>query len=73
MQEAYEFFIGYAYRHASESSLIRYAKIAMLLPNKTVRDVALRCRWMTKKESGKRRKEDHNLSKKCKDKKVHIC
>lgn len=46
-QEAHEFFIGYAYRHASESSIIRYAKIAMSLPNKTVRDVALRCRWMT--------------------------
>ncbi|THU58987.1 hypothetical protein C4D60_Mb03t20250 [Musa balbisiana] len=58
--------------HASESSIIRYAKIAMSLPNKTVRDVALRCRWMTKKESGKRRKEDHNLSKKSKDKKERV-
>ncbi|XP_064956175.1 uncharacterized protein LOC103979385 isoform X1 [Musa acuminata AAA Group] len=61
-----------AARHASESSIIRYAKIAMSLPNKTVRDVALRCRWMTKKESGKRRKEDHNLSKKSKDKKERV-
>ncbi|CAL9048367.1 uncharacterized protein LOC135586794 [Musa acuminata AAA Group] len=59
-------------KHASESSIIRYAKIAMSLPNKTVRDVALRCRWMTKKESGKRRKEDHNLSKKSKDKKERV-
>ncbi|KAK4566580.1 hypothetical protein RGQ29_002735 [Quercus rubra] len=53
----------------SESNIIRYAKIAMLLQNKTVRDVALRCRWMTKKENSKRRKEDHNLTRKNKDKK----
>ena len=34
-------------RFSSEASIIRYAKIAMKLQNKTVRDVALRCRWMT--------------------------
>ena len=34
-------------RYASESILVRYAKIAMKLKDKTVRDVALRCRWMT--------------------------
>lgn len=34
-------------RFASESNIIRYAKIAMQLKNKTVRDVALRVRWMT--------------------------
>nr|GMC59632.1 rho GTPase-activating protein gacM [Ipomoea batatas] len=55
--------------YASESNLVRYAKIAMQLNDKTVRDVALRCRWMTKKENGKRRKEDQNSSKKSKDKK----
>jgi len=33
-------------RYASDSSVVRYAKIAMQLPNKTVRDVALRSRWM---------------------------
>ncbi|GAB4825455.1 hypothetical protein Ancab_008328 [Ancistrocladus abbreviatus] len=57
-------------KYASESTLIRYAKIAMLLPDKTVRDVALRCRWMNKKEISKRRKEDH--SRKSKDKKEKI-
>jgi hypothetical protein len=41
----------------------------MKMKDKTVRDVALRCRWMTKKENGKRRKEDHS-SRKSKDKKV---
>jgi len=44
----------------------------MKLPEKTVRDVALRCRWMNKKESGKRKKEDHNSSKKSKDKKEKV-
>ncbi|XP_022857966.1 uncharacterized protein LOC111378918 isoform X2 [Olea europaea var. sylvestris] len=56
-------------KYASESSIIRYAKIAVQLKNKTVRDVALRYRWMTKKETSKRRKEDLNASRKSKDKK----
>ncbi|KAF8402373.1 hypothetical protein HHK36_013328 [Tetracentron sinense] len=34
-------------KYASESIMVRYAKIAMQLNDKTVRDVALRCRWMT--------------------------
>nr|CAB3487505.1 unnamed protein product [Digitaria exilis] len=57
-------------KYASDAPVIRYAKIAMKLPEKTVRDVALRCRWMNKKESGKRKKEDHNSSRKSKDKKI---
>ena len=36
----------YACRYGSVSSILRYAKIAMELPSKTVRDVALRARWM---------------------------
>ncbi|XP_011043577.1 PREDICTED: uncharacterized protein LOC105139000 isoform X2 [Populus euphratica] len=55
-------------KYAMETNVVRYAKIALQLPNKTVRDVALRCRWMTKKENSKRRKED-NLVRKSKDKK----
>ncbi|KAG8369462.1 hypothetical protein BUALT_Bualt14G0016200 [Buddleja alternifolia] len=58
-------------QYASESNIIRYAKIAVQLKNKTVRDVALRCRWMTKKEISKRRKEDFN-SRKCKDRKDKV-
>ncbi|XP_073048724.1 uncharacterized protein [Primulina eburnea] len=50
-------------KYASESNIIRYAKIAQQLKNKTVRDVALRCRWMTKKEITKRRKDDFNVRK----------
>ncbi|MBA0669662.1 hypothetical protein Goklo_029294 [Gossypium klotzschianum] len=42
----------------------------MRLKDKTVRDVALRCRWMTKKENGKRRKEDHISTRKSKDRRV---
>jgi hypothetical protein len=35
-------------RFASETAnLSKYIKIAALLPEKTVRDVAMRCRWMT--------------------------
>ncbi|KAG9138561.1 hypothetical protein Leryth_012897 [Lithospermum erythrorhizon] len=57
-------------RYATQNNIVRYAKIAMHLKDKTVRDVALRIRWMSKKENGKRRKEDHNPSRKSKDKKL---
>ncbi|MBA0878557.1 hypothetical protein Goshw_017252 [Gossypium schwendimanii] len=56
--------------YASDSTLVRYSKIAMRLKDKTVRDVALRCRWMTKKENGKRRKEDHISTRKSKDRRI---
>ncbi|CAJ1955512.1 unnamed protein product [Sphenostylis stenocarpa] len=56
-------------KYASESNIVRYAKIALQLQHKTVRDVALRVRWMNKKENSKRRKDD-NLTRKSKDKKV---
>ncbi|XP_019051505.1 PREDICTED: uncharacterized protein LOC104587006 isoform X2 [Nelumbo nucifera] len=59
-------------KYVSESNIVRYAKISMQLQDKTVRDVALRCRWLTKKESGKRRKEDHSLTRKNKDKKEKV-
>ncbi|KAM7496313.1 hypothetical protein LguiA_020727 [Lonicera macranthoides] len=59
-------------KFASESNIVRYAKIAMQLKDKTVRDVALRCRWMNKKENGKRRKDDHNSARKSKDKKEKV-
>ncbi|CAL9135293.1 unnamed protein product [Musa textilis] len=59
-------------KYASESIIVRYAKIAVQLRDKTVRDVALRCRWLTKKENSKRRKEDNNLTRKSKDKKERV-
>ncbi|KAK4408743.1 hypothetical protein Sango_0455300 [Sesamum angolense] len=55
-------------KYASETVVVRYAKIAQALRDKTVRDVALRCRWMSKKENGKRRKDDSSLSRKIKKK-----
>ncbi|KAK4349305.1 hypothetical protein RND71_032060 [Anisodus tanguticus] len=57
-------------KYASETSISRYAKIAISLKNKTVRDVALRCKWTSKKENSKRRKDDANLLKKNKDRKA---
>ncbi|CAH1429224.1 unnamed protein product [Lactuca virosa] len=56
-------------QYASESNIIRYAKIAVQLQNKTVREVALRCRWMFKRNIGKRNKEDYILTRKSKDRK----
>ncbi|OIW08980.1 hypothetical protein TanjilG_05956 [Lupinus angustifolius] len=58
--------------YASASNIVRFAKIALQLQNKTVRDVALRARWMNKKENSKRRKDDHNLTRKSKDKKERV-
>ncbi|KAJ9709563.1 hypothetical protein PVL29_001173 [Vitis rotundifolia] len=48
-------------RFADEPSIMRYIKIAATLRDKTVRDVALRCRWMTRK---RRKQEEHNMGKK---------
>ncbi|GKV29177.1 hypothetical protein SLEP1_g38125 [Rubroshorea leprosula] len=59
-------------KYASEPFISRYAKIAVHLPNKTVRDVALRSRWMTKKEISKRRKEEHNSTRKSRDKRERV-
>ena len=33
--------------YANEPSIMKYIKIAAALPDKTVRDVAMRCRWLT--------------------------
>ncbi|KAK2993965.1 hypothetical protein RJ640_000563, partial [Escallonia rubra] len=53
-------------KYADEPSIMRYIKIAAMLHDKTVRDVALRCRWMTRK---RRKQEDNSLGKKVKDRK----
>ncbi|KAM4109143.1 hypothetical protein ACJW30_03G099900 [Castanea mollissima] len=51
---------------ADEPSIMRYIKIAATLRDKTVRDVALRCRWMTRK---RRKPEEHNVGKKVNNRK----
>ncbi|GMH07076.1 hypothetical protein Nepgr_008916 [Nepenthes gracilis] len=48
-------------RFADEPSIMRYIKIAATLPEKSVRDVALRCRWMTRK---RRKQEESYLARK---------
>ncbi|XP_030529150.1 uncharacterized protein LOC115739971 isoform X1 [Rhodamnia argentea] len=59
-------------RFADEPNIMKYIRIAATLQDKTVRDVALRCRWMTRK---RRKPEEHNLGKKVnsrKDKLVEL-
>ncbi|XP_072988812.1 uncharacterized protein [Typha latifolia] len=54
-------------KFANEPNIMKYIKIAARLPEKTVRDVAMRCQWMMK-ENGKRRKhEEYYAGKKLKD------
>ncbi|KAG6399115.1 hypothetical protein SASPL_140589 [Salvia splendens] len=56
-------------KYASEHNITKYVKIAASLRDKTVRDVALRCRWMMRK----RRKQEHPcLGKKIRDLKVLV-
>lgn len=38
-------------------SLVRYLRVAACLPEKSVRDVALRIRWMSRKDKVEREKE----------------
>ncbi|KAJ1280058.1 hypothetical protein BS78_04G203300 [Paspalum vaginatum] len=58
-------------KFANEPGIMKYIKIAATLPEKTVRDVAMRCQWMAaRKEATRRRKhEDQCLGKKIKDRK----
>ncbi|EEF43739.1 uncharacterized protein LOC8275351 [Ricinus communis] len=53
-------------KFADEPSIMRYIKIAATLRDKTVRDVALRCRWMTRK---RRKADEYNLGKKVNNRK----
>uniref|UniRef100_A0A453P4R2 Uncharacterized protein n=1 Tax=Aegilops tauschii subsp. strangulata TaxID=200361 RepID=A0A453P4R2_AEGTS len=51
--------------------IMKYIKIAAMLPEKTVRDVAMRCQWMAEKQNTRRRKtEEHNVGRKIKDRKA---
>ncbi|XP_068640472.1 uncharacterized protein [Aristolochia californica] len=60
-------------KYADEPNIMSYIKIAAKIPDKTVRDVALRCRWMTKYYNGKRRKpEEQYTGKKMKDRKEKL-
>ncbi|XP_076960171.1 uncharacterized protein LOC143636469 [Bidens hawaiensis] len=52
-------------RFADESSIMRYIKIAATLNDKTVRDVAMRCRWMARK---RKKTDEPHMAKRSKDK-----
>ncbi|MFS8027906.1 hypothetical protein Hanom_Chr16g01504251 [Helianthus anomalus] len=56
-------------KFADEPSIMRYIKIAATMRDKTVRDVALRCKWMAKK---RRKHDDLHMGKKLKDKKDNL-
>ncbi|PWZ45649.1 hypothetical protein Zm00014a_035218, partial [Zea mays] len=43
-------------KYVHEQGIMKYIKIAASLPNKTVRDVAMRCQWVGKKVNTRRRK-----------------
>ncbi|XWS69505.1 hypothetical protein CRYUN_Cryun04dG0184700 [Craigia yunnanensis] len=53
-------------KYKEESNILKYIKIAATLPDKTVRDVALRCRWMQRK---RRKPEELNAGKKVNNRK----
>ncbi|KAK1387214.1 Histone H2A deubiquitinase [Heracleum sosnowskyi] len=53
-------------KYADEPSIMRYIKVAATLRDKTVRDVAMRCRWMLRK---RRKQDDYNFGKKVNDRK----
>ncbi|KAF5747492.1 hypothetical protein HS088_TW05G00213 [Tripterygium wilfordii] len=65
VQEQYKLDEGLV-KYADEPSILKYIKIAATLPDKTVRDVALRCRWLKRKQ---RKTEDHNSVKKVNNRK----
>ncbi|EPS57650.1 hypothetical protein M569_17167, partial [Genlisea aurea] len=53
-------------KYANEPNIMKYIKIAASLRDKTVRDVALRCKWMARK---RRKQENQKCGKKVKDRK----
>ncbi|KAI3818395.1 hypothetical protein L1987_12201 [Smallanthus sonchifolius] len=56
-------------KFADEPSIMRYIKIAATMNDKTVRDVALRCRWMARK---RKKQDEPHVPKKLKDKKDNL-
>ncbi|KAG0502160.1 hypothetical protein HPP92_002232 [Vanilla planifolia] len=57
-------------RYASEGHIMKYIKIAALFPNKSVRDVALRIRWLVKHELAKCHKlEEHYVGRRIRERK----
>nr|CAD1830681.1 unnamed protein product [Ananas comosus var. bracteatus] len=59
-------------RHAHEPNIMKYIKIAAMLPTRTVRDVALRCWWNAQNKDFERRRnsEEHYAGGKLTDTKM---
>lgn len=58
-------------RYVHEQGIMKYIKIAASLPNKTVRDVAMRCQWVGKKVNTRRRKsQEQHTGRNIKERKV---
>ncbi|KAF0893422.1 hypothetical protein E2562_025222 [Oryza meyeriana var. granulata] len=58
------------HRYVNEKGIMKYIKIAASIPTKTVRDVAMKCQWLGKRENSRRRKsEEHHIGRKMKDRK----
>ncbi|CAL5026373.1 unnamed protein product [Urochloa decumbens] len=57
-------------KYVHEQGIMKYIKIAASLPNKTVRDVAMRCQWVGKKVNTRRRKpQEHHIGRNIKERK----
>ncbi|XP_008668360.1 uncharacterized isoform X2 [Zea mays] len=54
-------------RYAREPSIMRYIKIAAMLPNRTIRDVALRCWWSTQGKERRKKPDGFYTGKKMRD------
>ncbi|AQK47201.1 uncharacterized protein [Zea mays] len=54
-------------RYAREPSIMRYIKIAAMLPNRTIRDVALRCCWATQGKERRKKPDGFYTGKKMRD------
>lgn len=60
-------------KYGNEQGIMKYIKIAASLPSKTVRDVAMKCQWLGKRENSRRRKsEDHHTGRKMKERKAKM-
>ncbi|KAM0855034.1 hypothetical protein ACQ4PT_050050 [Festuca glaucescens] len=54
-------------RYAREPTIMKYIKIAAMLPTRTIRDVALRCQWTAGKESRRRKPDEFYAGKRTRD------
>uniref|UniRef100_A0ACD6AEJ7 Uncharacterized protein n=1 Tax=Avena sativa TaxID=4498 RepID=A0ACD6AEJ7_AVESA len=54
-------------RYAREPTIMKYIKIAAMLPTRTIRDVALRCRWTAGKETRRRKPDEFYAGKRTRD------